>query len=96
MFLKSVHNIIGDQAIFQRAVGDEYHDDDEQGYILPVGTLPQQQHQQHEQGQQQQAEGVAISDLSSWGSSEDGESLGMYNFKRRFKNSSRLNSTKQL
>ena len=82
MFFKSVYHILGDQAIFQRAVGDEYHDDDEQGYILPVGTLPQQQ-QQHEQDQEQQAEGVAISDLSSWGSSEDGESLGMYNFKRR-------------
>ncbi len=57
--------------IFQRTPDDE-HDD---GYSLPIGTFPPQQQQQQHDGEQPEA-GVPISDLSSWGSSEDGESLG--------------------
>jgi len=66
------NSISGDQTmIFQRTLGDEPDD----GYSLPIGTYPPQQQLQHEEGQAE-AGGVPISDLSSWGSSEDGESLG--------------------
>ena len=64
--------ISGEQTmLFQRTPGDEPDD----GYSLPIGTFPPQQQQQHEE-EQAEAGGVPISDLSSWGSSEDGESLG--------------------
>ena len=48
--------------------------DYDNGYSLPIGTLPHLQQQQ--QFEEQLAEGVPVSDLSSWGSSADGESLG--------------------
>ena len=48
--------------------------DYENGYSLPIGTLPHLQQQQ--QFDDQLAEGIPVSDLSSWGSSADGESLG--------------------
>ena len=48
--------------------------DYDNGYSLPIGTLPHLQQQQ--QFDDQLAEGIPVSDLSSWGSSADGESLG--------------------
>jgi hypothetical protein len=48
--------------------------DYENGYSLPIGTLPHLQQQQ--QFDDQLAEGIPVSDLSSWGSSAEGESLG--------------------
>ena len=58
--------------IFQRTTGDEPDD----GYSLLIGTFPPRQQQQQHEEEQAEAGGVPISDLSSWGSSEDGESLG--------------------
>jgi hypothetical protein len=48
--------------------------DYDNGYSLPIGTLPHLQQQQ--QFDDQLAQGIPVSDLSSWGSSADGESLG--------------------
>jgi hypothetical protein len=48
--------------------------DYDNGYSMPIGTLPHLQQQQ--QFDDQLAQGVPVSDLSSWGSSADGESLG--------------------